>query len=285
MRVAISLMVIAFSTLALAAGYFSGRSSVSAPRTTNAHFSAPVEVRMPIPAAISRSLHGAHSFSTEDLQPGIDEHAVLSHQASSGRLGESATVALVIMNAGRSLKLESGFIDLPVPVTILIDPQADEAKAVAQAANAEGKIVYAELAIAPGEDAKRLKAELAAVRAALPAIAGIAVHFEGADQSKDVGNLAGLLRRSGLHVLDMTGIEPTALRVLKKDGIAVRSRDVTIDNRDEPAYVSFMLEQAVQVARGRGAAVIVAHPYPGSLTAIGTLLSRSGRDGVNFTAL
>ena len=46
-----------------------------------------------------------------------------------------------------------------------------------------------------------------------------------------------------------------------------------------------MLSQAVQVARGRGTAVIVAHPYPGSLVALSTLVENSGRDGVNFTLL
>ncbi|MDP9017223.1 MAG: hypothetical protein M3N19_02745, partial [Candidatus Eremiobacteraeota bacterium] len=179
MRVTLSLIVIVFSTVVLAAGYLSGRSSVTPSRISNAHLAAPVEARMPAPVAFARTLHGAHSFTTDDLQPGIDEQAVVSNQASAGRgrLSETATIALVIMNAGRSLKLESGFIDLPVPVTILIDPQADEAKEVAAAAHAEGKIVYAELAIAPGEDLKRLKAAIESVRAALPSIAGLAVHF------------------------------------------------------------------------------------------------------------
>jgi polysaccharide deacetylase 2 family uncharacterized protein YibQ len=285
MRTWLSVAVIVFSLAALVGGYIGGRSSVTAQTTPS--LPSPVDARsVSAPLQFARSLHGMHSFAAADeAPPPSDEEAVVSNDPGTGTLGDNATVAIVIENAGPSLKLESGFLNMPVPMTFAVDPAADEASEVAAAAFDRGKTVYILLEMSPSQTKALLQKRIAHFRSVFPAMSGVAVHFDQEYEEREATVLAQALRDEHLHVLDLTGLEPAAERVLHTGGIVSRRRDVTIDNRDEAAYVGFMLAQAVQVARGRGTAVIVAHPYPGSLDALSTLVDNSARDGVNFTVL
>lgn len=275
MRTWLSLIVIAFSVVALGSGYLSGRSSVAPTQTVAAPPPVPVDAHNDAQVQFARSLHGAHSFAaSEDAPVAASEEAVVSNNPASGRLGDDATVAIVIENAGPSLKLETGFLNLPVPLTFAIDPAADEALEVAAAAFDRGKTVYILLAMSPSQTQAKLQKQVAKFRAAFPPMTGIAVHFDDEYQEREASALALALRSQHLRLLDLTGVDAAAQRALRTGGISNRRRDVTIDNRDEPAYVRFMLAQAVQVARGHGTAVIVALRSPGRLMRL-TRLSRT----------
>lgn len=285
MRTTLSLIAIVFSVVAIGAGYLSGRSSI-VPAHPAAALPAAQNVAMPAPAPLARSLRGAHSLDlAEDAPAASDEDAVVANDPSTGSLSENATIALIIAGTGRSLKLESPFLDLPVPLTVIVDPEADDAQAVAAAAIDRGKTVYVRLPASAQTAAPALKSAVDRYRRLFPAFSGIAVRFDADDANAQARLLARVLRGSSLGVLDLTGAGPVARALLSKADLHVRRRDVTIDNRDDAAYVKFMLTQAVQVARGRGGAVVVAHPYPQSFAALSRLVGNSGRDGVNFTAL
>ena len=282
MRTTLSLIVILFSLGAIAGGYWSGRSSVA---PAPAALPPPQNVAMPAPAVFERTLHGAHSFDPADDAPRVTEDAVVANDPASGSLSDAANITLVIGGTGRSLKLEQPFLDLPVPLAVIVDPQADDAQAVAAAAFERGKTVYVRLPESAQESGASLRKAVDEDRRNFPGLSGIAVHFGAVDANQQARSLAAVLRGGGLAVLDETGAGPLARAVLSKAGIHVRRRDVTIDNRDEGAYVKFMLAQAVQVARGRGSAVVVAHPYPQSFAALSALIDGRERDGINFTPL
>lgn len=283
MRTTLSLIVILFSLGAIAAGYWSGRSSVVPPPA--AALPPPQNVAMPAPGAFERSLHGAHSLDPNDDAPRVREDAVVANDPSTGTLSDTANITLVIGGTGRSLKLEQPFLDLPVPLAVVVDPQADDAQAVAAAAFERGKTVYIRLPESALDSGAALRKALDDDRRAFPGLSGIAVHFDAVDADVQARALAATLHGTGLAVLDQTGAGPLARAVLSKAGVHVRRRDVTIDNREEGAYVKFMLAQAVQVARGRGSAVVVAHPYPQTLAVLSALVAGRDRDGVNFTPL
>ena len=283
MRTTLSLIVILFSLGAIGAGYWSGRSSMPPPPA--AALPPPENVAMPAPGAFERTLHGAHSLDPNDDTPRVTEDAVVANDPATGSLSDAANITLVIAGTGRSLKLEQPFLDLPVPLAVIVDPQADDAQAVAAAAFERGKTVYVRLPESAQDNGAELRKAVDDDRRTFAGLSGIAVHFDAPDANGQARALAAVLRGTGLAVLDETGAGPLARAVLSKAGLHVRRRDVTIDNRDEGAYVKFMLAQAVQVARGRGSAVIVAHPYPESLAALSALVAGGDRDGINFTPL
>ena len=286
MRTWLSLLVIVFSVLALGAGYISGRSSM-APARSLLHPLVPMaDVPMPAPAVFARSLHGAHSFNEADAATlESADAAVVANTPGTGTLADDASVALVIEDAGPSLKLEAGFLNFSVPLTLAIDPAADEAVAVAAAAYERGKTVYVELLLSAGVDGDALKIRIDKLRRAIPSMSGVAVRFSDENQVHQAAVLGQVLRSENLRVLDLTGIDRDAQRKLTSAGISNRRRDITIDNREESGYVRFMLAQAIQVARGRGMAVIVAHPNPESYAALSSLLAKSVIDGVDFKPL
>lgn len=285
MRTTLSLIAIVFSIVAIGAGYWSGRSTVAPP---HAAFALPVpqNVAMPAPAPFARTLHGPHSLDlTEGTSVIGGENAVVANDPAAGSLSEDANIALIIAGTGRSLKIESPFLDLPVPLTVIVDPEADDAQAVAAAAFDRGKTVYIRLPLSAQTGAPALRSALDRYHRVFPAFSGIAVRFDPEDATEEARLLAGALRGSSIGVLDLSGAGPRARGLLLRAHVHVRRRDVTIDNRDDAGYVRFMLAQAVQVARGRGGAVVVAHPYPQSFVALSRLVGDGGRDGVNFTAL
>jgi len=108
MRTWLSLIVIAFSVVALGSGYLSGRSSVAPAQTGAASPPVPIDAHMVAQVGFARSLHGAHSFAaSEDVQIAASEDAVVSNNPASGCLSDDASVAIVIENAGPSLQLET----------------------------------------------------------------------------------------------------------------------------------------------------------------------------------
>lgn len=286
MRTTVSLIVIVFSIVAIGAGYLSGRST-AVPSRAVAIAAAPQSVAMPAPAAFERSLRGAHSLDAADAPlPAIEEEdAVVANDPATGSLSDNAQVSLVLAGAGRSLKLEAGFLDLPVPLAVIVDPDADDVQAVGAAVFERGKSLYMRVPSNALRTVAVLGAALDGYRKAFPSLSGVAVHFDPDEAAAQARVVAAALRGRALGVLDLSGAGPTARAVLTNAGIHVRRRDVTIDNRDEGPYVKFMLAQAVQVARGRGNAVIVAHPNPESLAAVSALVANRWRDGVNFTGL
>ena len=283
-RTALSLLVIAFSTVALGAGYWSGISSMAPAR----EISAPrlVDLRAPVAVTFARSLRGAHSFAPgDDLQSPVDEDAVVTRARAVGSLRDDASIALVVEHAGRSLQLESGFLSLPVPLTVAIDPAGDDAIAVATAAHNDGKNVYAEFAMTATLTPVQIRGAVAQLRERIPFVSGLAVRFEDEHQTAQLSRLVPILRAENLRLLDLSGLGAAAQRAASAAGLGARSRDLTADNRDEPAYVNFMLDQAVTLARGRGSVVVIFHPRPQSLSALAGLFERSERNGVQFTSL
>lgn len=251
---------------------------ISAPRI--------VDLRAPVAVTFARSLRGAHSFvSGDDAASGPEEDAVVTSAQATGTLRDDASIALVVEHAGRSLKLEAGFLSLPVPLTVAIDPNDDDSVGVATAAHDNGKNIYAEFAMSKLLSSAQIRRAVARLRAQVPFMSGIAVQFGDDGQAAQLAALVPVLRDEHLKLLDLSGLDGPAQRAAATAEIGVRRRDLTVDNRDEPAYVNFMLDQAVALARGRGSVVVVLHPHPQSLRALAGLFARSERNGVHFTQL
>ncbi|MBC5815257.1 MAG: hypothetical protein GIW97_01840, partial [Candidatus Eremiobacteraeota bacterium] len=104
MRTWLSLIVIAFSLVALGSGYLSGRSSVTPAQTVAAPPPVPVDAHNDAQVQFARSLHGAHSFAaSEDAPVAASEEAVVSNSPLSGRLGDDATVAAAAFDRGKTV--------------------------------------------------------------------------------------------------------------------------------------------------------------------------------------
>lgn len=258
-------VVIAFSVSALLGGFMSGRAAV--PHLTSR------------PPALRQSVLSAHvlrkAASADEIAHdafAADSAVVLS--AADGGIEDDASIALVIVDAGRSRALESPFLELNVPVTFVIDPSGSAAAAVFALARRRGDQVYVQAhgTLTPGS--------LAALRARFPGMTGVAMRLTGAANPRELA----ALRAVNLAFFDEDGIDGFAAARFAASGVRYAGRGITVDDHAQRTYVAYMLAQAVHLARGR-TAVVMARPFPGTLQAIQDLLAHASRDGVRVVAL
>jgi polysaccharide deacetylase 2 family uncharacterized protein YibQ len=271
LRTWISLAVIAFAVTAILAGYASGIASLAA--------QTPV-VAPSIPPPLSEGpIRGVRVAQSDELAADVfaNDPVVAGAASATNRAGDDARLAFVIVGCGRSLALETGFVTLAAPLTLVIDPDAPLARDVARVAAANGKTVYIQL------DAPPSAAQLRRLRSVFPSMRGVAARIDPSGSFEPV-MFARALRGSGLRFFEEYG-NGAARAAFAREGIGYASRLETVDDHLEPGYVRFMLAQTVALARGAGAVAVLARPHPATLDALRTLLNRSRYDGIVFVGL
>ena len=252
-----SVLVIVFSLSALIGGYFSGAASVP-PMISGAP---PVE---------TFSLRGAQVPQTDETaDDAFSDDPVDTVPDADARRDTRARLAVVVVAMGHSAALERPFLALPMPLTCVLDVHAPAAREIAQLAASAGKTVYAQL------DADGSPDDVAAIAAEFPQVRGIAVRF--APQTPAASSANAILRAAaGAHlgVFDEYAEQPAVRRDARRLGVAYAGRSITVDNHFSPAYVDFMVEQAVRIARARGV-VVMARPIPATLAAFESLAGRA----------
>lgn len=268
MRSILWLVVIAFSVCALAGGYFSGNAAV--PRIT-LHFPSPDPLASTNPIDV-RPIRGLDVPQTDEvaLDDFADDPAVVSG-AVTGDIQHEAHLALVLVGCGHSFALEAPFLSLEIPVTLVIDPDGPAANAIAQAAAAAGKATVVQIAL-PFDPS-----QLPSVHANFPHARAVAARFEDVPPRA----LLRALRAQRLAAFDEFGEDKRARAAMRAAGIQYVSRTITVDDHLQPAYVQYMLDQAVDLGRA-APAVVLARPLPGTLRALQALIAQSSRDGVSF---
>ncbi|HEY9181453.1 MAG TPA: divergent polysaccharide deacetylase family protein, partial [Candidatus Baltobacteraceae bacterium] len=268
MRQAFWLVVIAFAASALCGGFLSGRAAVP-------HFPAHGPAVPRSQASVIDPLHGipvTDELAADDFA--TDEAVALEGPGGTAR--DDATLAIVLVDAGHSQVLEAPFLSLNVPVTIVIDPAAAAAAAIAKLARADGDAVYVQ-ARAP------LSARAAlALRARFPRADGVAVRVE--PDALPGPSTIRALRDTHLALLDEYGENAAVRKRAAAAGVPYAARSITVDDHAQATYVAYMLRQAVHLARGRRA-LVMARPFPGTLQAFRNLLARASREGVRFAGL
>ena len=267
MRV-VSLLVILFSLCALAGGYFSGSAAV--PRIS-LQFASPNPATSTAPLDV-RPIRGLEVPQTDEIAMDdfADDPAVVSN-AAGGDIQQNARLALVLVTCGHSFALESPFLSLDIPLALVIDPDAPAAHAIADAAAAAGKPVFVQVRTPVTRD------QTIALRAGFAHAAGIAARLRQVPP-RDV---LRSLREQQLAIFDEFGDARAVRKALHAAGIAYVSRTITVDDHLQPSYVRFMLDQAVDLGRGR-TAVVMARPLPGTLRALQSVIAQSPPDGIDF---
>lgn len=265
MRYVFSFLVIAFSISALLGGFFGGRAAVP-------HFPAAT----PLPqGTLSPQLPRAGAPLDELAHDQFAGDAAVVLADSGAEVRGDARLALVIVDAGRSLALESPFLSLNVPVTIVIDPSGSAASSIAQLAVQQKDAVYVQL---PDETVSA--DELRALRGRFPGMSGVAMRLT---RPPDPGELSAI-RTARLAFFDEYGEEDGAAARFASAGVRYAARSVTIDDHAQRSYVAYMLRQAAHLARGR-AGIVMGRPFPGTFQAFQDLIAQASRDGIRIIGL
>ncbi len=229
--------------------------------------------------------------------------ALLLLLLSTAAFGDAPRVAIIIDDLGYHLANGKRAIGLPGPVAMSVLPDAPRARTLAQQAHAAGKEVLLHLPLqAYDDDARaepveieldmsraRVGATFAQALEAVPHAVGINSH-RGSLLTRHPGHMAWLMEeiavRERLFFVDsFTTHHSVALQIARERGVRAVKRDVFLDPDRAPETVAREFERLKRVARQRGEAVAIGHPYPTTLELLERELPRLAEEGFELVSI
>jgi len=128
---------------------------------------------------------------------------------------------------------------------------------------------------------------LAKSLAAIPSIVGVSNHKGSllTEQAVPMQRFMQTLQDYQLFFLDSrTTPNTVATKIAKQLGVPTQARDVFLDNSRDVTAIHKQFERSLTIARRQGHAIIIAHPYPESLSYLYDVL-HTLPDDIQLTAL
>jgi polysaccharide deacetylase 2 family uncharacterized protein YibQ len=207
-------------------------------------------------------------------------------------------VALVIDDLGRRLEDVQALELLGVPVTYAVLPFETRTREVVREIQDRGSEVLLHLPMEgqeganPGPGALRLsmsEEELELfTRAALDAVpgaVGVNNHMGSllSTNPRSMRAVLGVLRDHDLFFLDSrTTRDSVAYRVASELGVPAAERQVFLDREATAEAVTHQFRRLLRLARERGSAIAIGHPYPVTLEVLAREVPRAAELGYEF---
>jgi polysaccharide deacetylase 2 family uncharacterized protein YibQ len=187
-------------------------------------------------------------------------------------------IAIIIDDLGYHRSRGEAIVNLPGQVTCAVIPQTPHAPVLAKQAHDTGKEVilhmpmetdgYAELDAGGLRESMSQADFVATVNAAIlriPQARGLNNHMGGiltADENA-MNWLMESLGEHGLFFVDSrTTPQSVAGSLARQHGLAYAGRDIFLDNERDLAAINDQFNQAIALAKRRGQAIVIGHPYP-----------------------
>ncbi len=207
---------------------------------------------------------------------------------------ERALLAIVVDDVGLVGEATARVLSLPAPLTVSILPYAEDAPRIARAASGAGHEVFAHIPMEPegfedpGPNAlyghltpDRLRARALWALSRTPGASGFNNHM-GSRLTRDPAAMQavfqGLAERDLIYVDSLTHPASVAAQSARAAGLNALRRDVFLDHARDPDAIRGQLEAALDLARRRGYAVLIAHPYPETLDVLDAFLASPPHD-------
>lgn len=229
--------------------------------------------------------------------------AVLVALSAPLAAGQIPRIAIIIDDLGYELLAGERTIALPGPVACAILPGSPRARYLANVANAQGKEVLLHLpmqAVGPETSVEATRMTLDMSRSSFAAT--FAAAFDSVPYAIGINNHRGslltrhpghmqwlmeeLLEHDGLFFVDsFTTAESVALQIASELGVQATRRDVFLDPDKTSLTLRREFERLKSVARKRGSAVAIGHPYELTLALLERELPRLAEQGFDLVAV
>jgi polysaccharide deacetylase 2 family uncharacterized protein YibQ len=229
--------------------------------------------------------------------------AILLLLASQSFAQSAPRIAIIIDDLGYHLAAGHRAVALPGPVVCAILPGTPRAAHLAKAAWERGKEVLLHLplqsvdhhdAAEPGSITLDTTREafadtFAAAIDSVPFAVGVNGH-RGSLLTRHPGHMSWLmeeiLRAGGLYFVDSyTTHRSVALQIASEQGVPAIKRDVFLDADPAPEKVAQEFERLKALARERGLAVAIGHPYPATLAFLEQAIPDLVEEGIQLVPL
>lgn len=210
-------------------------------------------------------------------------------------------IAIIIDDLGYHVGAGRRVIALPGPVVCAILPGTPGSRLLARTAYEAGKEVLLHLPLqAVGHDGppepdgitldmgrERFSATFASALGSVPFASGVNSH-RGSLLTRHPGHMRWLMEdildADGLYFVDSyTTHHSVALQIAREQGVPAIRRDVFLDA--EPGTVEEEFARLKSIARERGIAVAIGHPYPSTLAFLERVIPRLVEDGIQLVPL
>lgn len=195
-------------------------------------------------------------------------------------------IAIIIDDLGYQFAAGRRAIDLPGPVAFAVLPGTPSGRRLAQIAYERGKEVLLHMPLEPVDhhgpaepgalllDMSRstFRTTFADAIATVPHAVGVSSH-RGSLLTRHPGHMGWLMeeirQRHDLFFIDSyTTHESIAVRIAAEAGVSATKRDVFLDHERTAEAVSREFERLKNMARKRGTAVAIGHPFPETLAVL-----------------
>lgn len=224
---------------------------------------------------------------------------LVTHELRFIRPPATARVAVIFDDAGGSLEDIEAIIALERPVTIAVLPGLRFSREVAERTRVAGLEVFLHLpleaddptrAMGPGGITAAMTDEeiVATVRAGLasvPGAVGVNNHMgsRGTADERVMRAVLDVVKARGLIWVDSrTSLRTVGARLAGELGIRTASRQVFLDNEDEPEAIRAQIARLIEIARREGQAIAIGHAHRRTAQVLQEMLSEFDRLGIEF---
>ena len=195
-------------------------------------------------------------------------------------------VAIIIDDLGYDSEMASSFIQLDMLLSFSVLPSAPFTGIVAGEASEKGCEILLHLpmepknypSVKPGPGALFLAMDEAEIRRILdqdlqevPEARGVSNHM-GSSFTEDHGKMfivLNELKKRNLYFIDSrTSSHTVGFDLAKKIGVPAAKRSVFLDNDPRPKAIEIQMERLLNMAKHKGAAIGIGHPYKETLTVL-----------------
>lgn len=210
--------------------------------------------------------------------------------------GGPPRIAIVIDDLGRSVAAVDALLALGERITFAVMPFESETAQVASRLRENGAEILLHLPMEargsanPGPGAlllsmsrAELQSETRAALAAVPGAAGVNNHMGSALVAEPAAMTAVLevLKAEGLFFLDSrTAADTQGYTIARRLGLPAGERQMFLDNERDTASIVKQMQELFHLARSRGGAIAIAHPYPETLSALRSELPKARAAGI-----
>lgn len=203
-------------------------------------------------------------------------------------LEKTPVAAIIIDDLGNNWEMDRRFVESDLPLTLAVLPRCAFSEKVAQAAEQAGKPVLLHLPMEPlsggnpgpgkvtaSMNSQEVQFTVEEDLKSVPGVEGISNHqgSKATAVASIASAIAEIAEKKHLYIVDsLTSPDSVFSKTAHRMQVKTASRQIFLDNRDEPEYIKGQLRELIRMASEKGEALAIGHVRKNTLRSIEEML-------------
>ncbi|MFH0802453.1 MAG: divergent polysaccharide deacetylase family protein [bacterium] len=237
-------------------------------------------IEPPTPAEVSPEAPPAPSAAN----PGV----AFIHIQPTPPVEKTSVAAIIIDDLGNNWEMDRRFVESDIPLTLAVLPHCAFSERVAEAAGKAGKPIILHLPMEPlsggnpgpgkitaSMNSREVQSTVEDDLKSVPGVEGISNH-QGSKATAVAAIAAAVAEIAGkrhLYIVDsLTSPDSVFSKTAHRMQVKTTSRQIFLDNRDDPEYIKGQLRELIRLASEKGEALAIGHVRKNTLRSIEEML-------------